>query len=133
MEPFKAAVAQLAPVPFEPMRSAEKAARAIREAGQKGAKLIVFPEAFLGFYPKGATFGAPVGARSSEGRIAFQRYFDSAIDLPGAETALVAEAAREAGMFVVVGAIERAGGTLYCTALFFDGERGLVGKHRKLM
>jgi nitrilase len=130
---FTAAVAQLASVPFEPARSAEKAARAIGEAAKKGARLIVFPEAFLGFYPKGATFGAPVGARSADGRVAFQRYYDSAIEVPGTETAHVAEAAREADMFVVAGAIERAGGTLYCTALFFDGERGLVAKHRKLM
>jgi nitrilase len=36
-------------------------------------------------------------------------------------------------MFVVMGCIERDGGTLYCTALFFDGDKGLVGKHRKLM
>ena len=36
-------------------------------------------------------------------------------------------------MFVVIGVIERGGATLYCTALFFDPQRGLVGKHRKLM
>ena len=133
MTTFTGAVAQLASVPFAPMRAAEKAVRAIGEAAAKKTKLIVFPEAFLGFYPKGATFGAPVGTRSAEGRAAFQAYFDSAIDVPGAETVLIAEAAREANMFVVIGAIERAGGTLYCTALMFDGENGLVAKHRKLM
>ena len=57
----------------------------------------------------------------------------SAIDVPGPETGLVAEVAREHGVFVVMGAIERAGGTLYCSALFFDGARGFIGKHRKLM
>ena len=36
-------------------------------------------------------------------------------------------------MFAVVGCIERDGGTLYCTVLFFDGAQGLIGKHRKLM
>ena len=29
--------------------------------------------------------------------------------------------------------VERDGATVYCTALFFDGEKGLVAKHRKLM
>jgi nitrilase len=133
MQPFIASVAQLASVPFDPMASAEKAANHIARAGRDGAKLLVFPEAYLGFYPKGASFGAVVGQRSREGRAAFQRYFEAAVDVPGPETALVAEAAREAGIFVVMGAIERSGGTLYCTVLFFDGAKGLIGKHRKLM
>jgi nitrilase len=47
--------------------------------------------------------------------------------------ARLAEVAHETGVFVVMGAIERDGGTLYCTALFIDPEKGLVGKHRKLM
>jgi nitrilase len=133
MQPFIASVAQLASVPFNPMASAEKAMARIARAGREGSKLLVFPEAYLGCYPKGANFGAVVGARSSEGRAAFQRYFESAIEVPGPETALIAEAARESGMFVVMGAIEREGGTLYCTALFFDGAKGFLGKHRKLM
>ena len=36
-------------------------------------------------------------------------------------------------VFAVVGVIEREGATLYCTVLYFDGAKGLVGKHRKLM
>lgn len=133
MEPYVAAVAQLAPLPFDPMRSAEKAAGAIADASRKGARIVVFPEAYIGGYPKGASFGAAVGSRTPEGRAAFQRYFDGAIDLAGPETALLAEAARNTGVLAVIGCIERAGGTLYCTALFFDGEKGLVAIHRKLM
>ena len=133
MSKFIASVAQLGSVPFDPAASAKKAIRAIARAAAGGSKLLVFPEAFLGFYPKGANFGAVVGARSREGRIAFQRYYESAIDVPGAETSLIAEAARSAGVFVVAGAIERDRGTLYCTALFFDPDKGFVGKHRKLM
>ena len=37
------------------------------------------------------------------------------------------------GIFLVMGAVEKEGGTLYCTILFFDPHRGLLGKHRKLM
>lgn len=133
MSKFHAAVAQLAARPFEPLASAEKAARAIREAAKREAKLIVFPEAFLGGYPKGASFGAVVGSRYAQGRRDFERYYLGAVDLPGPETEVIAEAARETGLFVVAGCIERGQGTLYCTALFFDGARGLVGKHRKIM
>ena len=45
----------------------------------------------------------------------------------------IAAAAREAGVHVVIGVIERDGGTLYCTVLFFGPEQGYLGKHRKLM
>ncbi|MFN3970196.1 MAG: carbon-nitrogen hydrolase family protein [Gemmobacter sp.] len=133
MTPFTAAVAQIGALPTDPMATAEKAAATLREAASHGARLIVFPEALLGGYPKGASFGAPVGMRKPEGREAFRRYHAAAIDLDGPEVALVAEATAETGTFSVIGCIERDGGTLYCTALYFDGARGLVGKHRKLM
>ncbi|MEZ5294055.1 MAG: carbon-nitrogen hydrolase family protein [Vicinamibacterales bacterium] len=131
--PFTAAVAQLASVPYDPGASALKAAAAIREAAGQGARLVVFPEAFIGGYPKGASFGAPVGLRTAGGREAFRRYFEAAIDLDGPEVAALAEATAETGAFVVIGVIERDGGTLYCTALYLDGARGVVGTHRKLM
>jgi nitrilase len=34
---------------------------------------------------------------------------------------------------LVIGVIEREGGTLYCTVLFFSPDGNLMGKHRKLM
>lgn len=132
-EPFIVAVAQLASDPNDPLASAHKAADALRRTAEAGAKLVVFPEAFIGGYPKGASFGAPIGMRKPEGREAFRRYHEAAIALDGPEVAVLADAAAETGIFMVIGVIERDGGTLYCTALFFDGASGLVGKHRKLM
>ena len=112
MGSFRAAVVQAAAVPFAPGACAEKAARLIVEAAQAGARLAVFPEAFLGFYPKGASFGTPVGLRRPEGRDAFARYHASAVDLDGPEVAAVAAATAQTGVFAVVGCIERDGGTL---------------------
>lgn len=132
-EPFVAAVVQAASNPQDAMASALKAADLVREASAKAARLIVFPEAFLGGYPKGASFGTPVGLRRPEGREAYRDYHAGAIDLDGPEVAALAEATAETGAFVVIGVIERDGGTVYCTALFLDGEKGLVAKHRKLM
>lgn len=133
MIPYKAAVAQAASIPGDARASAVKAAGLIHEAAAAGARLIVFPEAFLGGYPKGASFGCPVGMRRPEGREAFRRYHAAAIDLDGPEVATLAAATAATGLFTVMGCIERDGGTLYCTVLFLDGARGLVGKHRKLM
>lgn len=133
MKVFKAAVAQLGSIPEDPLASARKAADAIHAAAAENASLIVFPEAFIGGYPKGASFGAPIGMRRPEGREAFRRYHEAAIALDGEEVATIAEATAATGILAVIGVIERDGGTLYCTALFFDGVRGLIGKHRKLM
>lgn len=130
---FTAAVVQMASNPNDSLTTAQSAAARLREAAAKGARLVVFPEALIGGYPKGASFGAPIGMRKPEGRAAFARYHAAAIDLDGEEVAVLADACAETGVFAVVGVIERDGATVYCTVLYFDGDKGLVGKHRKLM
>lgn len=130
---FTAAVVQMASNPNDSLATAKAAAARLREAAAQDARLVVFPEALIGGYPKGASFGAPIGMRKPEGRAAFARYHAAAIDLDGPEVTVLAEACAETGAFAVVGVIERDGATVYCTALYFDGDKGLVGKHRKLM
>ncbi len=130
---YRAAVIQASTVPVDPAGAARKASTLILEAAANGARLIVFPEAFLGGYPKGASFGTQVGIRTPQGRIDYQHYHAGAVDLDGPEISLIAEAAAETETFVVIGAIERDGGTVYCTVLFIDAGRGLIAKHRKLM
>jgi len=133
MERFKVAVIQAGAVPFDSQRSVEKACRLVAEAAQQGAKLIVFPEAFVSGYPKGLDFGARVGMRSPEGRSEFRRYWESAIEVPGSAIAVLAGSARDNRVYLVIGTIEREGGTLYCTVLFFAPDGSLMGKHRKIM
>jgi nitrilase len=128
-----AAVVQAGSIAFDSARSVEKAAALTADAAARGAKVVVFPEAFIGGYPKGADFGARVGSRTVEGRRWFRRYFEGAIDVPGPETVLLGEAAKANGVWLVIGVIERGGGTLYCTALIFGPSGELAGKHRKLM
>jgi nitrilase len=94
---------------------------------------VVFPEAFVGGYPKGLGFGVRMGSRSPEGREEFRRYYEAAIAVPGPATEAIGKAAREHGIYVVIGVVERAGSTLYCTALFFGPDGQLLGNHRKLM
>lgn len=130
---FKAAVVQASSIPFEPMKSAEKAAALIRSAAREGATLAVFPEAFLGGYPKGSSFGTVVGKRTDTGRAHFLHYMEGAVTLDGPELALLAEVATETGMHVVMGVIERVGRTLYCTSVTLVPGRGVAGHHRKLM
>jgi nitrilase len=133
MTPLRAAVVQAGSILFETDRTLAKAEHLVADAASRGAQLVVFPEAFIGGYPKGSDLGARVGSRTPEGRKYFRRYFENAIDVPGPATARLGEAARAHGVWLVVGVIERDGGTLYCTALFFAADGSLAGKHRKLM
>lgn len=98
-----------------------------------GAGLVVMPEALLGGYPKGEQFGTRLGYRLPEGREAFARYYDNAVDMDGAELAELAALSDRTGSTLVLGVIERAGCSLFCTAVFIKPERGVVAKHRKLM
>ena len=41
--------------------------------------------------------------------------------------------ARETGVFLVVGVVEKAGGSLYCSAVYVEPTRGVLGKRRKVM
>jgi nitrilase len=125
------AAVQAGSILYDAEASVAKAERLMADAA--GARLVVFPEAFIGGYPKGQDFGARVGSRTPEGRKAFRRYYEGAIDVPGPATERLGEAARAIGAWVVIGVIERDAGTLYCTALFFAPDGTLAGKHRKLM
>ena len=55
------AVVQAAPVLFDREATVEKARRLTAEAASRGARLIVFPEAFIPAYPRGLSFGTVVG------------------------------------------------------------------------
>jgi nitrilase len=132
----KVAVVQASPVLFDREATLAKTLKLIREASAQGAKLLLFPEAFIPVYPRGLSFGMVVGSRSPEGRRLWGRYWENSVEVPGPVTEAIGEAAREAGAYVAVGVMERdgdfGGGTLYCTLLYFGPDGRLLGKHRKL-
>ena len=136
MSQVKVAVVQASPVMFDREATVEKTCRLIQEAAGKGAKLALFPEAFIPAYPKGLSFGTVVGNRTDAGRRIFQRYWENAVDVPGLETEILGKAARDADIYLAVGVIERdsqsSRGTLFCTLLYFGPDGQLMGIHRKL-
>ncbi|KAF4621919.1 hypothetical protein G7Y89_g14427 [Cudoniella acicularis] len=129
----------------------------VQKARNQSIDLVLFPEAYLGGYPRTATFGAAVGARKPEGREQFLHYFKDAVDLgdtpEGAGQKWVDKQletpkggirgdgtreeleriARETGVFIVTGCVERCGGTLYCGVVYVCPRFGVLGKRRKVM
>jgi nitrilase len=71
--------------------------------------------------------------RSSEGRTAFRRYFEHAVDIPGPVVTRLGQIARRHSLVMVVGVVERGGGTLYCTALIIAPDGTISAIHRKVM
>jgi nitrilase len=133
MRSVRAAVVQNSAVVFDRDATLDKVAGLTAEAASQGAELVVFPEAFISAYPKGLSFGATIGGRTPVGREDFRRYFESAVDLVGPEARRLQQIAGDHGVHLVIGVIERDGGTLYCTAVFLSPDGRLLGKHRKLM
>jgi nitrilase len=133
MNKLTAAVAQTASVLLDTPATMDRALTLVAEAAKQGAQLLVFPEAFIGGYPKGADFHIYLGARTPQGRAEYKQYFDAAVTVDGPEIAKLAKAAAQHKMYVVTGIIERDGGTLYCTAVYLGPDGRILGKHRKLM
>ena len=131
---LRVAVVQAAPILFDKKATTEKVVNIIKEAGSKGAELIVFPESFIPCYPLGLTFGFTVGQRDEAQRDDWKVYYDNSVVVPGEETKMIGEAAAEAKAYVSIGMTERdeTHCSLYCTNLIFSPEGELVYHHRKI-
>ncbi|WP_238009858.1 nitrilase-related carbon-nitrogen hydrolase [Dactylosporangium sp. AC04546] len=127
------AVVQDAPVVFDRDATLDRVDKRAREAANGGAQLVLFPEAFVSGYPQDMTFGAVVGTRTPEGHEQYRRYWASAVDVPGPDVDRLGEIAARHRIVLVIGVVERSGGTLFCTVLFFGADGALQGRHRKLM
>jgi nitrilase len=126
---LKAAVLQAGTVPWDTPATLEKLAAYARQAAAAGAQLLVFPEAFIGGYPKGLDFGARLGQRTDAGRADYRRYYECSL----LTLQPIADIAKEAGLWLTGGVIERDAGTLYCTAVYASPDGRIAGKHRKVM
>jgi len=130
----KVAVVQASPILFDLEATLAKTERLTRKAAKKGAQLVLFPEAFISAYPRGLGFGTVVGSREASGREDWLLYYQHAMEVPGPAADYLGEIARKNKIWLVIGVTERslAGGTLYCTLLYFNPQGDLVQKHRKL-
>jgi nitrilase len=123
----RVAAAQLSPDLESSDGTVAKVLAAISEASGKGAKLIVFPETFVPWYPYFAFVHPPVATGAEHIRL-----YDNAVVVPGPVTEAVAAAAKRNAIVVVLGVNERDHGSLYNTQLVFDADGRLVLKRRKI-
>ena len=133
MTTTRVAVIQSGSSLFDTPKTLDRMEALCDSAAKDGVQLAVFPEAYVGGYPKGLDFGARIGSRTTQGRADFLRYWESAIEIGGPECVRIGEMAARMKSHLVTGIIERDGGTLYCTAVFFGPDGSYLGKHRKLM
>jgi nitrilase len=130
-EPIKVACVQAEPVVLERDATIEKVAALAREAAGAGARLALFPEAFIPAYPSNRW--ARFLAGGADAKPVFGRLARQSVEVPSAATERLAAIAREEGIWLAVGVNELAGGTLYNSLLVFGPDAGLALHHRKLM
>lgn len=132
----KVAVIQDSSVIMDRDATIEKVATLTKQASEKEAKIVLFPEAFIPAYPRGMHFGAKVGSRSDEGKEDFERYSKNSVPIPGPSMDKLSDIAKENQVYLIVGIIEKdskySKSTLYCTIVYFDPAGKYLGKHRKL-
>jgi len=130
---IRVAVVQCSSVILDVDKTITKLEKYAKEAAENGAKLVLFPEAFISCYPRGTNFGVIVGSRSLEGREKFRKYWESSVDIPGPVVDKLSKIAADNKIHLVTGVIERDQGTLFCSVIFFDDTGKYLGKHRKLV
>ncbi|MEO0881153.1 MAG: carbon-nitrogen hydrolase family protein [Pseudomonadota bacterium] len=133
MTQHRIAAVQAAPKLFDRKDTISRFEHWLEKAKDAGADLVVFPESFLGGYPKGVDFGARVGSRDEAGRDLFKQYYENAFDPMGEGFTKVRQLIADAGINVVTGLMEPVGDTLHCAAATLDRKGDVVGWRRKLM
>ena len=132
---IKAACAQFAPVFLDKKATADKACDIISQASRKGAKLVVFPEAFIPAYPDWVWVVPPY-----KGQLLNSLYgelLENSVTIPGETTKKLCHAVKKAKIYVAIGINERnkesSGSSLYNTVLYINPDGDIMGKHRKLV
>ncbi len=122
------AAAQFAPELVNFDACVKKAVMIIDDAGRAGARLVVFPEAWI----LGYTYWASIGTRDPVFHWFLKKLHSEAGPSDDPRLKPVADAAARNKIAVSIGIHERAGASLYLTQLLFAPDGMLANAHRKL-
>ena len=130
-EPVTVACAQVEPVVFDLDATIDRIDQVASEAAGKGAKLVLFPEAFIPAYPSNRWARYLAAGKDATG--VYAKLAQSSLELPGPGSDRLGSIARERGLWLAVGANELDRGTIYNALLVYGPDGALVLHHRKLM
>lgn len=132
---FLVAAMQVSPAFLDRDATVDRACQAIADAASQGARLIVFPEAYVPGYPMWVWHIA--AGRTQDLRALYAELLDQSVTIPSAAVTQLCEAARDAGVHVAIGINERnaeaSGTSLYNSLLFIGSDGRILGVHRKLV
>ena len=136
MEATRIAIVQVPPAFLDRAECLRIAVGAVAEAAAGGARLIVFPEAFIPGYPAWIWRLRPGGDMALCERL-HRALLENAVDLASDDLEPLREAARKHRVTVICGINERDGtfsrGTLYNTVVTLGADGSVLNRHRKLM
>ena len=127
---IRVAVVQAESIFLDIDATTDKAIALIERAGESGADLIGFPEAYIPTFPNWyETLGESPKARELD-----KRLFKNSVEVPGSHIMAIAEACRRASVNAVVGINERLSGTtgtMWNTQVHITRKGTIAGKHQK--
>jgi len=132
----KVACIQAEPVILDREATLDKMAVIAAVAAGEGARLLVYPEAFLPAYPSSIWARALAGWAADGAKQAFALLARESVAVPGPAVERMGAIAREHGVWMVTGVTEidpDRPATLYNTLLYHAPDGSLAYRHRKLV
>ena len=130
---MKVACVQAESVVFDRAATIEKIDAIAADVSASGARLALFPEAFIPVYPSSRWARHLAGWDGGDGRALYGRLARESITIPGPDSDRLADIARTRGLWLAVGANELERGTIYNSLLVYSPAGELALQHRKLM
>jgi len=132
MEAVKVACIQAESVLFDRAGTIDKVDALAGEAAANGARLALFPEAFVPAYPSSRWVGFLAGA-DGDARAVYARLARESVTVPGPDSDRLARIAHTHDLWLAIGANELERGTIYNALLIYSPAGELALHHRKLM
>ncbi|HWJ44937.1 MAG TPA: carbon-nitrogen hydrolase family protein [Gaiellaceae bacterium] len=127
----KVACVQAESVAFDRAATIDKVEELAQEVAGNGARLALFPEAFIPVYPSNRWVRYLAGGADSTEM--WTKLAQESITIPGPDSDRLAQIAKTNGLWLAVGANELERGTIYNSLLLYSPAGELALQHRKLM
>ena len=128
----KVACVQAESVVFDRTATIDKIDGIAADVVANGARLALFPEAFIPVYPS-SRWARHLAGWEDDARPLYGRLARESLTIPGPDSDRLADIARTHGLWLAVGANELERGTIYNSLLIYSPAGELALQHRKLM